>query len=77
MAARCRSVETKGGRAAILQWIADGGQVYPPKQGCTIEVTSLHGSNRRRIRGHDFGMHAGIDRQLSSVKFAMHGVSSR
>jgi hypothetical protein len=69
------------GRAAVLQWIADGGQVFPPKAGCLIEVTSPYtGAPDSRFEGTISGctVHsAGIDRQLAGVKFAMHGMSAR
>jgi hypothetical protein len=69
------------GRAAVLQWIADGGQVFPPKEGCAIEVTSPYtGQPDSVFEGSISGciVHsAGIDRQLASVKFAMHGAPSR
>jgi hypothetical protein len=69
------------GRAAVLQWIADGGQVFPPKEGCAIEITSPYtGQPDSVFEGNISGctVHsAGIDRQLASVKFAMHGAPSR
>jgi len=69
------------GRAAILQWVADGGQVFPPKQGCTIDVISPYtGRTDGVFEGTISGctLHsAGIDRQLTSVRFAMYGASSR
>jgi hypothetical protein len=69
------------GRAAVLQWIADGGQVFPPKEGCEIEVTSPYtGDPDSVFQGIISGctVHsAGIDRRLASVKFAMHGTPSR
>jgi hypothetical protein len=69
------------GRAAVLQWIAEGGQVFPPKDGCAIEVTSPYtGQPDSVFEGSISGctVHsAGIDRRLASVKFAMHGAPSR
>lgn len=69
------------GRAAVLKWIADGGQVFPPKDGCVIEITSPYtGQPNSVFEGSISGctVHsAGIDRQLASVKFAMYGASSR
>ncbi len=69
------------GRAAVLHWVADGGQVFPPKEGCTIEVLSPYtGQPDSVFEGRISGctVHSGgIDRQLASVKFAMHGAPSR
>jgi len=69
------------GRAAVLQWIADGGQVFPPKAGCAIEITSPYtGQPDSVFQGRISGctVHsAGIDRQLASVTFAMHGAPAR
>jgi hypothetical protein len=69
------------GRAAVLHWVADGGQVFPPKEGCEIEILSPYtGQPDSVFEGRISGctVHSGgIDRQLASVKFAMHGAPSR
>jgi hypothetical protein len=73
--------ENGQGRAAVLKWIAEGGQVFPPKEGCVIEITSPYtGQPDSVFEGSISGctVHsAGIDRQLASVKFAMYGAPSR
>jgi hypothetical protein len=55
--------------------------VFPPKEGCTIEILSPYtGQPDSVFEGSISGctVHsAGIDRQLASVKFAMHGAPSR
>lgn len=69
------------GRAAVLQWIADGGQVFPPKEGCAIEITSPYTGQADSVFAGSISactVHsAGIDRQLAAVKFAVHGAPSR
>ena len=55
--------------------------MFPPKEGCAIEVASPYtGPPDSVFEGSISGctVHsAGIDRQLVSVKFAMRGAPSR
>lgn len=72
--------QTPDGYAARFQFIADGGQIFPPKNSCTITVTSPYtGSPGSVFSGEVNGctVHsAGIDHTLSA-RFVMQGVPSR
>jgi hypothetical protein len=71
------------GRVANLQWIAYGGQHFPPKRGtgCAITVTSPYtGTAASALSGRIARcvIHsAGIDYTLESVEFTMTGAPSR
>lgn len=73
--------QTDKGSAAIFRFVADGGQVFPPKDGCTIVITSPYdGTAQGRFAGivsaclvHS----AGIDSRIESVEFQVKGVSLR
>ena len=74
---------TPQGRAADLQWIAYGGQHFPPKRGtgCTITLTSPYTGTAAGILAGKIAsclIHsAGIDSTLDSVQFTMQGASLR
>ena len=72
--------QTRGGaKAAVLTWIADGGQQYPPKIGtrCEITVTSPYtGDADGELRAEiaQCTVHsAGIDHTLAAVKMRLKG----
>jgi hypothetical protein len=73
----------QGARAAVLMWVADGGQHYPPKLGtrCEITVSSPYTGNDdsefRAEIAHCAVHSAGIDRTLSSVKLRVKGKLDR
>ena len=73
--------ETPKGRIASFYFIADGGQVFFPKENCTITVTSPYtGTPDSTFAGEvsECVVHsAGIDQKISSVTFVMKGASSR
>ncbi len=73
--------ETPKGRIASFYFIADGGQVFFPKENCTITVTSPYtGTPDSTFAGEvsECVVHsAGIDQKISSVTFVMKGPSSR
>jgi hypothetical protein len=72
---------TSFGSAAIFRFVADGGQIFPPKESCIINITSPYSGapdgtfsgeiNNCTVRS------AGIDYRVSSVKFTMKGVPSQ
>jgi hypothetical protein len=72
--------DTPNGTMAKLVYIADGGQVFFPKESCTIVIASPYtgrpdGSFAGEVK--DCTVHsAGIDHHLSSVTFEMRGVPS-
>lgn len=71
---------TSRGFTANFQYIADGGQIFYPKDSCDIVVTSPYtGSTGGVFAGEvsDCMVHsAGIDHSISSVKFTMRGLPS-
>lgn len=73
--------QTPNGRIAIFRFIADGGQIFPPKDSCVINVTSSYsGAPNGVFAGEilDCTVHsAGIDYNISSVIFIMRGVPSQ
>ena len=73
--------DTPNGRAAELQWIAPGGQIFPAKTGCIIEVTSAYAGTAASVFAGEISQctvfSAGIDHVLSSVRFTMRGSPSR
>jgi|GEM_PF-2329824 len=72
--------KTPKGRTAIFRFVADGGQIFPPKSSCTINITSSYtGTPNGVFAGEvsDCTVHsAGIDYNISSVIFMMRGVPS-
>lgn len=72
--------QTPNGRTAIFRFIADGGQIFPPKDSCVITITSSYtGTPNGAFAGElsDCTVHsAGIDYNISSVIFIMKGVPS-
>lgn len=68
------------GFLASFKYIADGGQIFPPKNSCTIIITSPYtGVQDENFEGevYDCTVHsAGIDHNISFVKFRMRGVPS-
>ena len=73
--------DTPNGRAAELQWIAPGGQIFPAKTGCIIEVTSAYAGTAASVFAGEISQctvfSAGTDHVLSSVRFTMRGSPSR
>lgn len=69
------------GFIASFKYIADGGQIFPPKDSCTIVIASPYTGDQEGIfegEVYDCTVHsAGIDYNISSIKFRMRGVSSR
>jgi len=72
--------QTPEGRTAIFRFVADGGQIFPPKDACIINITSSYtGVPNGVFAGEisDCTVHsAGIDYNISSVIFMMRGVPS-
>jgi hypothetical protein len=72
--------ETSNGITASLKYVADGGQIFPPRDSCTITITSPYpGTPGGVFAGevsHCVVHSAGINHTLSSVKFRMTGVPS-
>ncbi len=66
--------------AATFQFVADGGQIYPPKETCRLIISSPYTGTADSIFSGEVQncvVHsAGIDHTISA-KFAMRGVSSR
>jgi hypothetical protein len=76
--------QTQGGaRAAVLKWIADGGQVYPPKRGTACDITVLSpytgrpDSQFRAEIAHCAVHSAGIDHTIADVKLRITGALDR
>jgi len=73
--------ETPKGWIASFYFIADGGQVFFPKENCVITVTSPYtGTPDSTFSGEisECMVHsAGIDKKISSVTFVMKGAASR
>jgi hypothetical protein len=73
----------EGGTRAVLKWIADGGQVYPPKVGTSCEITVSSPYTGRQdgtfVASIDRCVvhSAGIDHTLSDVQIRVHGVLDR
>ncbi|OGW38383.1 MAG: hypothetical protein A2Y97_08075 [Nitrospirae bacterium RBG_13_39_12] len=71
---------TANGFTAIFKFIADGGQIFPPKDFCIINITSPYSGDTEGIFSGEISdciIHsAGIDYNISSVKFKMKGVPS-
>jgi hypothetical protein len=70
---------TTDGDATQITWIADGGQVFPPRTTCAVRVSSPY-SGRGAFRGeidHCVVRSAGIEHTISSVRFVMVGAPSR
>jgi hypothetical protein len=69
------------GYSASFSWVADGGQIFWPKTFCDITIDSGYsGSSSSVFSGEirDCIVHsAGIDYQISSVRFTMRGAPSR
>jgi hypothetical protein len=72
---------TPNGSTAAFQYIADGGQIFPPEESCTFLITSPYqGSPDGIFAGElsDCVVHsAGINYHIASVKFTVRGVPSR
>jgi hypothetical protein len=71
------------GTQAVLKWIADGGQVYPPKVGTSCEIT-VSSPYTGRPDGtfvasidHCVVHSAGIDHTLSALQIRVHGALER
>lgn len=70
---------SSGGYSVNFQWIADGGQHYPPKNGtrCEVRVTSAYtGTDDGEFTAEIPRCHvhsAGIDRTLTDVKLRVRG----
>jgi hypothetical protein len=73
--------QTPDGRTAIFRFIADGGQIFPPKDSCVINITSSYsGTPNGAFAGEisNCTVHsAGIDYNISSLIFIMRGVPSQ
>jgi hypothetical protein len=70
---------TTDGDGTQINWIADGGQVFPPRSTCAVRVTSPY-SGSGPFRGeidHCVVHSAGIEHTISSVRFVMVGAPSR
>jgi len=70
---------TTDGDGTQINWIADGGQVFPPRSTCAVRVTAPYsgsGSFRGEI-DHCVVHSAGIEHTISSVRFVMIGAPSR
>jgi len=71
---------TSNGITASLKYVADGGQIFPPRDSCTITITSPYSGTPDGVFAgevsHCVVHSAGIDHTLSSVKFRMTGVPS-
>ena len=69
------------GYTASFRWVADGGQLFFPKTSCTITITLPYtGTPNSVFAGevNNCAVHsAGIDYNISSVKFVMRGAPSR
>jgi hypothetical protein len=76
-------VGSAGGSTAVLKWIADGGQVYPPKVGtsCAITVSSPYTGRTEGAFAasidHCIVHSAGIDHTLRDVKIRVRGALER
>lgn len=72
--------QTPNGSTAVFRFLADGGQIFPPKDACIINITSSYtGTLNGVFAGEvsDCTVHsAGIDFNISSVIFVMRGVPS-
>jgi hypothetical protein len=66
--------------AATFQFVADGGQIYPPKETCRLIISSPYTGTADSVFSGEVQncvVHsAGIDHTISA-KFTMRGVSSR
>jgi hypothetical protein len=73
--------QTPNGRTAIFRFLADGGQIFPPKDSCVINITSSYSGTPNGVFAgeiSDCTVHsAGIDYNISSVIFIMRGVPSQ
>jgi len=73
--------QTPNGRTAIFRFLADGGQIFPPKDSCIINITSSYSGTPNGVFAgelSDCTVHsAGIDYNISSVIFIMRGVPSQ
>jgi hypothetical protein len=71
---------THNGYMAIFKYIADGGQIFPPKDSCTINVTSPYSGETDGVFSGTVSnciLHsAGIDYHIDSVQFTMKGIPS-
>jgi hypothetical protein len=71
---------TPDGYRGIFKFIADGGQIFPPKESWIINVTSPYRGNTDGIFSGEISACAvhssGIDYNISSIKFTMKGVPS-
>lgn len=71
------------GRMGVLQWVADGGQYYPPKIGTRCEVivsspyTGRPDGEFIATVAHCDVHSAGIDRTISDVTLRLKGVVKR
>jgi hypothetical protein len=72
--------QTPDGRTAIFRFVADGGQIFPPKDACVINITSSYTGTPNGVFAGEISnctVHsAGIDYNISSVIFMMRGVPS-
>lgn len=70
--------QTPEGRTAIFRFVADGGQIFPPKDACVINITSSYTATPNGVFAGEISdciVHsAGIDYNISSVIFIMRGV---
>lgn len=66
--------------AATFQFVADGGQIYPPKETCRLVISSPYTGNAGSVFSGEIAncvVHsAGIDHMISA-KFTVRGASSR
>jgi hypothetical protein len=71
---------TYNGYRAIFKYIADGGQIFPPKESCIITVTSpytgLPDGTFSGTVSNCIVHSAGIDYHIDSVQFTMQGIPS-
>ena len=69
------------GRSARVEWIADGGQVFPQKTSCVVQVTSPYSGTPQSVFSGEIAncvvYSAGNDHTLSSVRFSMTGAPKR
>ena len=72
--------QTPNGRTAVFRFLADGGQIFPPKDACIINITSSYTGTPNGVFAGEVSdcivNSAGIDYNISSVIFVMRGVPS-
>jgi hypothetical protein len=73
--------QTPNGRTAIFRFLADGGQIFPPKDACVVNITSSYTGTKDGVFAGEIAdctVHsAGIDYNISSVIFIMRGVPAK